>query len=113
LLTGPRNYTMREADKNKSIEERYRRAEETIRFKNEFTIRICHDLGNALNAIIIYLDLMYGDSGGVVSEEYRAYLKDMITCSEQLLKLIKALRSSANLDSCEKPIDINNLIGES
>ena len=97
-------------DKKMTSKERCLLAEKTIHFKNDFLVHLSHDMRNSLAALQGFSGLMYSGEFGPVSPKHKEFLVDILSCSEHLLQLIDVLRCSANIESCQEPIDMNKLI---
>ena len=97
-------------DNNKVLKEQYLLAQKTIRYKNEFLVKLSHEMRNALSGIEGLSELMFNGDLGPVTAKQKEYLGDILFCSKNLLQLLNVLRSSANIESCQEPIDLKKFM---
>jgi protein-histidine pros-kinase len=109
---------IRDITERKSQEDLRRKSlEEANRLKNEFLANMSHELRTPLNAIIGFSEMMYDGKLGVVSQEHKEYLGDILTSAKHLLHLINDVLDLAKVEAGRinfqaEPVELTNLVWE-
>jgi PAS domain S-box-containing protein len=109
---------IRDITERKSQEDLRRKSlEEANRLKNEFLANMSHELRTPLNAIIGFSEMMYDGKLGVVSQEHKEYLGDILTSARHLLHLINDVLDLAKVEAGRiefqtEPVELANVVWE-
>lgn len=103
--------------KNEELVEQNRRTEEANRLKTEFLANMSHELRTPLNAIIGFSELMYDGKVGLIADNHKEYLGDVLTSAQHLLQLINDVLDLAKVESGKltfhyDTVDLNKVIRE-
>jgi len=102
---------------NAELEEQYKRVLEASRLKSEFLANMSHELRTPLNAIIGFSEMMSDGKLGLVTDDQKEYLGDILASSRHLLQLIDGVLDLAKVESGKmefhpEPVDVGLLVGE-
>jgi PAS domain S-box-containing protein len=98
-------------------EEQYRRIKEANRLKSEFLANMSHELRTPLNAVIGFASLMHEEKVGVVNDNQKEYLGDILGSSRHLLHLINDVLDLAKIEAGKmefrsEPFDLQEAVRE-
>jgi protein-histidine pros-kinase len=102
---------------NAELEEQYKRVLEASRLKSEFLANMSHELRTPLNAIIGFTEMMSDGKLGLVTDDQKEYLGDILASSRHLLQLIDGVLDLAKVESGKmefhpEPVDVALLVSE-
>jgi PAS domain S-box-containing protein len=87
------------AERKRVMDEQARRSQESSRLKSEFLANMSHELRTPLNAIIGFANLLHAEKAGVINDEQREYLGDVLSSSRHLLQLINDVLDLSKIES--------------
>jgi signal transduction histidine kinase len=126
---GPPMYTafLRDLTEQKTREDLHRRSEElerqnhlvreASRLKSEFLANMSHELRTPLNAIIGFSQLMHDGKAGIVSQQHKEFLADILASGRHLLQLINDVLDLSKVEAgkmefAAEPVDLESIIAE-
>ena len=87
------------SDSNVRLEEARLQAQSASRARSDFFAKITHDLRTPLNHIIGFTEIVRDGKAGVVNENQREYLGDVVASGRLLLSLINDVLDTAKIES--------------
>ena len=100
-----------------SLDVEKRQMDDANRLKREFLARMSHDLRTPLHAIIGFADLMVKGKLGLVTDDHKEYLGDILSSSHHLLHLLDGMIDFAKIESaktvvCVGPLRLDAIVAE-
>ncbi|HTF93859.1 MAG TPA: ATP-binding protein [Verrucomicrobiae bacterium] len=103
--------------RSEELEKQNRNIQQANQLKSEFLANMSHELRTPLNAIIGFSELMHDGRVGVVSENHKEYLGDILTAARHLLQLINDILDLSKVEAgrmefAPEPVELDSIIAE-